>query len=119
NQLVKKGYLNKRSNPIYRWDKTFQYRVNLVKVTSDLKKIGYRFEDENLLTGSADFDARETNTEQLNNYNEFSKRTGITAIQEIISDTNTNNFLEISSSYSINDVLKSNDYKYIYKYCYI
>lgn len=117
NQLVKKGYLNKRSNPIYRWDKTFQYRVNLVKVTSDLKKIGYRFEDENLLTGSADFDARETNTEQLNNYNEFSKRTGITAIPEITTDTNTNNLSEISSSLSIDDDMKSNDSKQFNKIC--
>src|SRR5699024_9014545 len=117
NQLVKKGYLNKRSNPIYRLDKTFQYRVNLVKVTSASKKIEYRLEDKILLTVNADFDARETNTEQFNNYNEFYKRTGITAITDITTDTNTNNLSEISSSLSIDDYMKSNDSKQFNKIC--
>ena len=40
NQLVEVGYLSKRNNPKYKWDKTLQYRVNLVKIQTDLGKLG-------------------------------------------------------------------------------
>ena len=40
-QLVEKGYLIQRRNPKYKWDKTYQYRVNLYKIQLDLGKMGY------------------------------------------------------------------------------
>lgn len=43
-QLVRKGWLNQRRNPVYKWDKTFQYRVNVQKIQSDLQKMGYALE---------------------------------------------------------------------------
>ena len=49
NQLVEAGYLDKRNNPKYKWDKTLQYRVNLVKVQKDLAKLGYALEGYKLL----------------------------------------------------------------------
>jgi DNA-binding MarR family transcriptional regulator len=39
--LEEKGYLFKRTNSRYKWDKTYQYRVNLVKVVNDLERLGY------------------------------------------------------------------------------
>ncbi|ACX51850.1 primosome, DnaD subunit [Ammonifex degensii KC4] len=42
--LVDKGYLEKRQNPLYKWDRTLQYRVNLVKIAQDLSKLGYHLE---------------------------------------------------------------------------
>lgn len=48
-QLVEAGYLNKRNNPKYKWDKTLQYRVDLVKVQTDLGKLGYALEGYKLL----------------------------------------------------------------------
>ena len=48
-QLVEAGYLSKRNNPKYKWDKTLQYRVDLVKVQTDLGKIGYALEGYKLL----------------------------------------------------------------------
>ncbi len=42
--LVRKGWLFRRSNPRYRWDKTYQYRVNLKKVKEDLQALGYPFD---------------------------------------------------------------------------
>ena len=47
--LVKSGWLEKRKNPKYKWDRTLQYRVNLVKIQRDLQKIGYSLEGYSLL----------------------------------------------------------------------
>ena len=40
-KLVSSRYISSRRNPKYKWDKTFQYRVNLVYIVSKLKEIGY------------------------------------------------------------------------------
>ena len=48
-QLVEKGYLIQRRNPKYKWDKTYQYRVNLYKIQLDLGKMGYVHEGYKLL----------------------------------------------------------------------
>jgi len=43
--LVKLGYISKRTNPKYKWDRTLQYRVNLVKIAKVLKEKGYPLSD--------------------------------------------------------------------------
>lgn len=45
NKLVEKGYIEKRNNPKYQWDRTLQYRVNLVKIAEELSKNGYPLSD--------------------------------------------------------------------------
>lgn len=45
NDLVDLGYLLKRNNPKYKWDRTLQYRVNLVNIAKDLKKNGFPLSD--------------------------------------------------------------------------
>lgn len=40
-RLVDKGYLEERNNPHIKYDRTLQYRINLVKVQEDLHKLGY------------------------------------------------------------------------------
>lgn len=42
--LVEKGWLDERNNPNFNWDKTKQYRVNLIKIQQDLLKLGYSLE---------------------------------------------------------------------------
>ena len=39
--LVEKGFLEQRHNPKYKWDRTWQYRVNIPKIKLELKKLGY------------------------------------------------------------------------------
>jgi DNA-binding MarR family transcriptional regulator len=48
--LVENGWLDKRRNPKYQWDKTYQYRVNIVKIQMDLQKLGYSLEGYPLFT---------------------------------------------------------------------
>lgn len=45
NDLVDMGYLSKRNNPKYKWDRTLQYKVNLANIAKDLKKNGYPLSD--------------------------------------------------------------------------
>jgi hypothetical protein len=39
--LVDMGFVSKRNNPKYKWDRTLQYRVNLVNIAKALKEKGY------------------------------------------------------------------------------
>ena len=43
-KLIDSGYIQERANPKYKWDKTKQYRVNIAKIQTDLKEIGYCLE---------------------------------------------------------------------------
>ncbi len=43
-KLEEMGYLESRQNPEYSWDKTKQYRVDLIKVNRDLLELGYHLE---------------------------------------------------------------------------
>jgi len=49
NYLVKNEWLDKRKNPKWKGDNTFQYRVNLVKIQSDLEALGYALDGYPLL----------------------------------------------------------------------
>ena len=45
NDLVSMGFVDKRTNPKYKRDRTMQYRVNLVNIAKELKKNGYPLSD--------------------------------------------------------------------------
>ncbi|MGJ9383211.1 hypothetical protein [Salipaludibacillus sp. CF4.18] len=47
--LVESGWLLRRKNPNYKWDKTYQYRVDLMKIQQDLHKLGYSLEGYSLI----------------------------------------------------------------------
>lgn len=42
--LIDNGYLDERNNPKYKWDRTKQYRVNLLAIARALNEKGYAFE---------------------------------------------------------------------------
>lgn len=42
--LVENKWLNRRKNPKYKWDKTYQYRLDLNKIQTDLLELGYFLE---------------------------------------------------------------------------
>lgn len=48
--LVKNGWVDERTNPKYKWDRTKQYRPNLVKIQNDLMKLGYSLEGYEILS---------------------------------------------------------------------
>ncbi|NOU79783.1 hypothetical protein GC101_12955 [Paenibacillus sp. LMG 31459] len=42
--LIDHGWIYERRNPNYSWDKTFQYRVDLIQIMTDLSAKGYHLE---------------------------------------------------------------------------
>jgi len=43
-KIVHAGWLARRHNPKYKWDRTWQYHVNLRKIENDLNALGYHLE---------------------------------------------------------------------------
>lgn len=43
-ELVEEGFVDERENPKYKWDRTKQYRVNLVNIVNALQEKGYTLE---------------------------------------------------------------------------
>lgn len=92
--LIDNGWLEKRRNPKYNWDKTFQYRVNLTKIQKDLMKLGFALENYPLFqNGTSEF---QNGTSEYQNG---------TAIPEITSET-TNKEKDINTTYCIDDINK-------------
>lgn len=102
--LVENEWLHKRRNPKRAWDKTLQYRVNLVKIMKDLKVLGFSLEGYPILIKS-DENKINIENEELNNYDlepEIDNRTSETELGtfetqlEIIQ--NRNEFNEIKEN---------------------
>jgi len=96
NSLVAKGWLDKRKNPKWKGDNTFQYRVNLLQIQTDLHNIGYALEGYPLLVESKNETSESNNRtpsseiEQtvLKSNNQFGNRTTLPEItSEITSKT--------------------------------
>lgn len=51
-KLIELGYIQERNNPKYKWDKTKQYRLNMVKIQKDLQNLGYCLEGYPLILNS-------------------------------------------------------------------
>jgi len=47
--LIEAGWLERRRNPRYNWDRTWQYRPDLLKIQADLQALGYALEGYPLL----------------------------------------------------------------------
>lgn len=43
-ELIDNEWIYERNNPQYKWDRTKQYRVNIVKIQKDLRQLGYSLE---------------------------------------------------------------------------
>jgi hypothetical protein len=46
--LVEKGWMSQRRNPYFKMDRTLQYRVNLLKIKTDLSLLGYGLDGYNV-----------------------------------------------------------------------
>ncbi|HEO2443516.1 TPA: hypothetical protein VAP34_001704 [Streptococcus agalactiae] len=136
--LVERGWLKRRRNPKFKWDKTWQYRVDLQLIQKDLQKLGYSLEGYSLFIEekfsapsklqnevSIDKDEKIPNlqiedsklqneasnlrNEVSNPQNEVSKLQNEVAIPEITTDITSKIIQENTSDTSIyDDLLSSN-----------
>lgn len=56
--LVNKGYLDQRNNGKYKWDRTYQYRVNLKKLIEDLNTLQFHLEGFETFYRNSNFEVR-------------------------------------------------------------
>lgn len=47
-KLISDGFITERTNPKFKWDRTKQYRVDLMKIQKELMKLGYSLEGHSL-----------------------------------------------------------------------
>lgn len=125
-KLEEKGWIEERTNPEYKWDRTKQYRVNLVKIHQDLLALGYYLQDykinltDDLVQKQAPFHETENACDEAANrihetgngvletgiaINEASNPidSGVNAIPEITTEITTEKIkssLSVSPSYS-------------------
>lgn len=84
--LVDYGYIQKRNNPKYKWDRTLQYKVNLVNIAKALKANGYPLSDYKI--DVPEYNAESNAHQCAINKNKMSDQTvaGDEAIPEITTD---------------------------------
>lgn len=73
--LIDKGYIECRKNPIHKWDKTLQYRVNIAFIILEIKKLGY--------DGLSGYTSIDFQNEGLSLQNEAMEKKNEVAITEI------------------------------------
>jgi len=95
NNLTEAGYLDKRRNPRCKWDRTWQYRPNIIRVQNDLMAIGYVLSGYTLVKNA--FCKMQDGTAEMNgrnstkaNRNQHSER----AIPETTLETTSENTAE-------------------------
>jgi len=81
--LVRQGFLDERYNPAHKWDRTKQYRVNLVKIAQELCKLGYQMSGYKVLLGDDAFSKIENAISKTKNCNTRNRK----AIPEITTDS--------------------------------
>jgi len=83
-KLIKAGYIDQRHNPNHKWDRTLQYRPNIIAIQKDLEAMGYALDGYPLLMKDATFKLKVGN-------NNLKVRTSINegAIPEITTETTT------------------------------
>jgi len=81
-KLIEMGYLIERKNPKYKWDRTLQYRVDIIKIQRDLKKLGYSLDDYPLF--ETNIQENETNIHKTQNEQAIPETTTETTIKTTI-----------------------------------
>lgn len=72
--LVDNKWISRRRNPKYKWDKTWQYRVDLYKIQSDLIQLGFSLEGYSL--PNKGFEQSNDHGEHSNDHGEHSNDHG-------------------------------------------
>ena len=121
-ELMDNGWIDERQNPKYKWDRTKQYRVNIIKIQKALQEIGYSLEgyplnfeetvqgcrsdnfgDTNLQNGESKIPKRKIKDTKMENQ---SKQSG-GAIPETTTDTTSKTTTDITTLSSDDDTTTS------------
>ena len=101
--LVDKGWLDRRRNPKYKWDKTYQYRVNIIQIQRELMELGYSLEGYSL--GEIKVEASKLQNEASTLQNEVSSLQNEGAIPEITTKSTLKTLEEEEEVITLADVM--------------
>jgi predicted transcriptional regulator len=111
-KLVEAGFLDRRRNPSIKYDRTYQYRINLAKIAIELGKIGYSlqdykvdFSDEIDEIRKRQIDPLKVQKENLNGQIDPTKVENVQTIPEITTKNTTESITKASAK---NDAACSN-----------
>lgn len=125
-ELVKFEFIFERRNPNpkYKYDKTYQYRVNLNKIRMDLKNLGYELKDFEHYYNEKEYadKAQQQNeksiiqNEHTNKYFAFSETHNEAAIPEITSENTLKDINNKEAMRNNKDLIKGEEVKEITQY---
>jgi len=102
--IVDLGYLESRRNPDpnKQWDRTLQYRPNILKIQTDLMKVGYTlegysFNPKSLIFPKAHNELSSAHNELLNAHSELSSAYSEQTIPKTITETTSKNTTKTSA----------------------
>lgn len=105
--LVTQGWLEKRKNPNWKGDNTFQYRVNLVQIQIDLNKIGYSLEGYSALSINETSESNDWTSESKNLTGSPETGQVIQKVDYITRDYFKDSFIEVERDNIIIAILKN------------
>jgi hypothetical protein len=107
NYLVENGWLQKRQNPEYKWDRKYQYRVDFIKISKDLLELGFVLQGYNVF----DVINKEFSSIQSSGSNASSKIEDGNSIFEDQSNKNRRAIPEITTEITTDNINNNNDKK--------
>jgi Fic family protein len=97
-QLVSNGWLAERNNPKHKWDRTLQYRPDILKIQADLEALGYALEGYPLLAKLKKLTNASQETENGSQETENRTNENLGAISETTTETTTKTTTEEQNS---------------------
>jgi DnaD/phage-associated family protein len=98
-KLIEKGFLDERCNPAHKWDRTKQYRINLVKIAQELHKLGYQLPGYKTLLGVEAISKLENAFSKTKNCNTQIEKAIPETTTEIINSCSSDELGEIAKTY--------------------
>lgn len=109
--LIEKGFVSERSNPKYKWDRTKQYRVNLVEIVAALHENGYSLEGYKTELPFHETKNHSHESENHSHETENQNPLNVTAIPETTTETITETTTENKSARGAKQKKKYSQYE--------
>ncbi len=95
--LISKGFLFRRRNPRLKWDRTYQYRVDLVKISESLQEKGWTIEEFKIPT----FNKKQTCISEKSEFNSGKVGVQNQDFPEAIPEINNIDYIKENNTYIV------------------
>jgi len=109
--LISKGFLFRRRNPRLKWDRTYQYRVDLVKISESLQQKGWTIEEFKIPT----FNKKQTCISEKSEFNSGKVGVQNQDFPEAIPEINNIDYIKENNTYIVENEKNKNQEAIPYK----